>query len=375
MKVFVGGDVANASQASGKIIGAGLENVVQAADVSILNLEGPIDGAGHKEPKVGRHIHNYRATVRGLHEQGVDLFLLANNHIMDFGSPGLEATIAEIEKSGARYMGAGPHASRTAPTLILSVGEIKLGLLNVCEAQFGATCSNEANARAGYAWINDPLIESWMHELREQADFVIVLPHAGLENVPIPQRYWRDTYRWFCDIGADAVVGAHPHVAQGFERYRNAVIFYSVGNFYFDNAQGLGDPESGFSVLLDFEPGRPIEFELVHHRRSGNLVEVAPESDHVDVESLCRMLGAEYAQIHDHVTREKFPLLRRMLLTGVGHFPNDPDIGRSLRRRIKGLLRRPVDRRDMLLLHALRNETWRKLGEEYAKLEARTYRE
>lgn len=92
-------------------------------------------------------------------------------------------------------------------------------MLNACEAQYGEIDSEGREVKAGYAWISDPIIEKNIIKLRKDCDFVLVFSHAGLEHFPIPQKEWRTKYRHFCDLGADLVIGAHPHVPQGYENY------------------------------------------------------------------------------------------------------------------------------------------------------------
>lgn len=67
----------------------------------------------------------------------------------------------------------------------------------------------------------------------EQTDYTIVIFHGGTEYNPFPSPEQKARYRELIDFGADAVIGMHPHCPQGYERYRNKIIVYSTGNFFF----------------------------------------------------------------------------------------------------------------------------------------------
>lgn len=77
-------------------------------------------------------------------------------------------------------------------------------------------------------------LESALRLAREQADFVVVSMHGGLEYSRKPTELQTDFARRAIDQGADMVIGAHPHWTQGIETYRGKYIFYSLGNFVFD---------------------------------------------------------------------------------------------------------------------------------------------
>ena len=70
---------------------------------------------------------------------------------------------------------------------------------------------------------------------KQQCDYVVVYVHWGIERNTEPEDYQKTLARQYIDAGADAVIGAHPHVLQGIEYYHGKPIFYSLGNFIFAN--------------------------------------------------------------------------------------------------------------------------------------------
>jgi poly-gamma-glutamate capsule biosynthesis protein CapA/YwtB (metallophosphatase superfamily) len=105
-------------------------------------------------------------------------------------------------------------------------------MINACEANFGLIDGFNREEKAGYAWINDPRIDKTILRLRRECDILLVFSHAGLEHYWIPQKEWRARYRHFCDLGADVIIGSHPHVPQAYESHAGSLIFYSLGNFF-----------------------------------------------------------------------------------------------------------------------------------------------
>jgi poly-gamma-glutamate synthesis protein (capsule biosynthesis protein) len=105
---------------------------------------------------------------------------------------------------------------------------------------------------------------------RKQADYVIVSFHWGTEGKHAIQPYQRTTARKAIDAGADVIIGHHPHVLRGIERYKTGIVFYSLGNFTFASKSRTAD--AGLLVRLRFSEGKR-EAELlpldILHRRVG----------------------------------------------------------------------------------------------------------
>ncbi|MBI5206776.1 MAG: CapA family protein, partial [Candidatus Firestonebacteria bacterium] len=81
---------------------------------------------------------------------------------------------------------------------------------------------------------NTSLIVNEIKKIKSRSDFVIVFPHWGVEYEKTPNDDQKNTAKAFIDAGADLIIGTHPHVIQSIETYKNKFIFYSLGNFIFD---------------------------------------------------------------------------------------------------------------------------------------------
>lgn len=352
------GDIVNYQRKDGMLCSAELADIVSSADLSICNFEAPIEGYGSPQPKSGIHHFQREATINGLKKQGFDLLLLANNHIMDFGQEGLAATIEAAKKVGMETLGAGMNPDSAYKPMIKELGDVTIGMINACEAQFGVIDYFKRKSAAGYAWINHPRIDELLSRLKQKCDFVVLFAHAGLEHYNIPQKVWRERYRHFCRSGASVVIGSHPHVPQGYEKYRDSLIFYSLGNFYFDSKNYKDKEDCSFAVWLDLIRGKLPEFKPVFHYKKSGLIHSAPNHKKVDIEKICALLEDGYEKAHDQMCLEAFTQFRRNLVYSLMPIHYDGNLKSSVRGIVSRILgrRNKVDK-TLLQLHLLRNET------------------
>lgn len=211
-----------------------LERVAPAileADIAVANMEFPLGG----EPYTGYPAFStpdyYPWYVGG--ECGVDVFLTANNHVLDRGSAGLRRTLEVYEKIrdslGVRQTGAGrnPAELERDNPLLLSRKGIRIALVNFT---YGTnTGSDQEWPKVNYMRKDE--VAKAIRNAREQgADFVIALPHWGTEyqlRHDASQRQWAE---WLVSEGVDAVVGSHPHVVQDTTHIHGVPVLYSLGN-------------------------------------------------------------------------------------------------------------------------------------------------
>lgn len=359
VSIFVAGDVINYNHADGMICSDILSDIIKKSDYSICNFEAPVEGFGKPQIKSGPHHTQRVKTPEGLKKQGFDALLLANNHTMDFGIQGLVETIKYAEQNGLDTVGAGVDTESAYQPLIKEVGSIKLGIVNACEAQFGVIDYFTRNEEAGYAWINHNKIDKLILKLKKECDFVLVFSHAGLENYNIPQKEWRERYQHLCDLGADVVIGAHPHVPQGYEVHNNSLIFYSLGNFYFDGGGYKNSKNPSFSVMLQLEKGESPNFKLVHHITENGKVTLSNKEQEIDVDYLCNLLKTDYEKLHDEMCKQAFKSIQTNLIKSVNSFPSDGTLKGTLKEFIATLLgRRKSINKPLLQMHLLRNEAY-----------------
>jgi len=359
IRIFAAGDVVNYEHPTGEICSPELEDIIKDCDYAVCNFEAPIHSNGKAQPKLGPHHIQRKETISGLKKQGFDLLLLANNHILDYGKCGLEATIKQIESHQLEYAGADLTFNKAYRPLIKKIKGYTVGVINAAEAQFGVLDYFRTENQAGYAWINHCNIDEIVLSLKKQCDFVIVFSHAGLENYSIPQKEWRMRYKHLCRLGADAVIGSHPHVPQGYEYYHDSLIVYSIGNFYFDSEKRKHKEEHTYSVILKFAKGRPVELEPIFHHKENGVVQLSPVDKQIDINSLNENLDENiYRELHDHMSLAAYEIIRRNLTYSLVPIPYDGTLKGTLAKIYRYFICRKKVDKTLQLLHHLRNEAY-----------------
>jgi poly-gamma-glutamate synthesis protein (capsule biosynthesis protein) len=310
--IFICGDILSKKKCD-IICSSEMSGIIKSSDYAVCNFEAPIRGFGEKVPKAGIHHSQDSDMVQKLKEIGFDSFLLANNHMLDYGELGLTATLDLIRKCNLDFIGAGVNGEEAYRPLVRNFNGIKIGMLNACEAQYGEINSVEKESKAGYAWINHPKIDLNIIKLKKECDFVIVFAHAGLEHYPIPIKEWRVRYKHLCDLGADVIVGSHPHVPQGFEKYKDSYIFYSLGNFFFNTKKKYIKKDVSYAIKLFLNKDNSIDFDIIHHYVKNEKVHIAPSDIAIDIDILNNMLELNYEKEHHKMILEVYDNIKRGL--------------------------------------------------------------
>jgi poly-gamma-glutamate capsule biosynthesis protein CapA/YwtB (metallophosphatase superfamily) len=206
-------------------------DLLARADVAMVNLESPITTRGKRVPKP----YNFRTDPRflgALIRAGVDVVNIANNHIYDYGAQGLFDTILYLDSLGLKHVGAGRNRAEAHAPVILTVRGVRIGFLGYYGGGEAPAATREL---PGVARRVIPEVAEDIRWLRtvDTVQYIVVNLHWGDELAQFPDDEQRRFAHDVIDAGADAVIGHHPHVLQGVERYHNGVIAYSLGNFLF----------------------------------------------------------------------------------------------------------------------------------------------
>ncbi len=185
--------------------------VLQDADLTLGNLEGAIVEGCPLDETANVFCADPRA-VEGLVWAGFDGVSLANNHAHDRGDEGFSATIASLEEAGIA-------AIDDSAIMIRDVQSIRVGVIGL----------NDVSAP-----LDLPTVLSSVEDVAHIVDVLIGLVHWGDEYVAEPTARQREVGQALIDAGMHVVIGSHPHWVQPAESYRDGVIFYSLGNFIFD---------------------------------------------------------------------------------------------------------------------------------------------
>lgn len=245
-------------------------------DLVIANLEGPI--TANKSVSVGSAIGSRRnfiftfdpSVAKTLFDNYLRLVSLGNNHILNFGAAGLVATRQFLDGALINYFGA-PPADGESPeerSFIKEIRGLKIAFVNY--NQFvGKVSAEQAAAREEIA------------KIKKAVDVVIVYAHWGAEYTASPNDAVKKLARDFIDAGADLIIGSHPHVIQSVEEYKGKKIYYSLGNFIFDQ---YFDPATrrglGVTVKINLADGALLfeEKELETQLNGQTILKTAEEA-------------------------------------------------------------------------------------------------
>lgn len=202
-------------------------DILRNADISMINLENPISIKGTKIEKE----FNFRMHPKYLNsllDGGIDIVSLANNHVYDYGEEALFDTMKYLDSCDIKYVGIGKDLTDARKPVIFTVKNKKIAFLSYSGSSFAANYK-----KSGSAPRNKKIIYEDLKKLKGIVDYIIINYHWGEEKEEYPNEYQKDLAHFTIDSGADLVIGHHPHVLQGIERYKNGVIVYSLGNFIF----------------------------------------------------------------------------------------------------------------------------------------------
>lgn len=253
-----------------------LKNLLDSGDINIVNMEAPINTPKSKPiKKSGPNLQQDSYVPKFLEENGFNAISLANNHAMDYGEMALDATLQAFSK--AKVFGAGTF-DQAYNVIYLPVSNKRIGILGISQYEFGMHDEETyTKEKLGIAWMGHPCIDKLIIDSKQKCDFLIILPHAGLENFEYPLPEVCTLYRHFVEMGADAVVGGHPHIPQCIETYKGKPIIYSLGNFCFDTPY-KGNPmwNEGLIVTIDINESRnaSVTIRSTQFNQSTHIVEI-----------------------------------------------------------------------------------------------------
>lgn len=224
-----------------------MDAVFRSTDFNFGNLEVPISGNNNVLGK-GLVFNMHTRDIAGLKTYNFKVLNLANNHALDQGINGVRSTRKFLAENDFTFLGVGDNLDEAWQPKIITVKGVKIGFVGASYASIndGGVARNDYVAR-----IEDrDRLKKAIEQLRaEGADFIVATMHAGVEYTRKPHQPQIDFARAAIDFGADMVIGAHPHWVQIFETYKDKYIFYSLGNFIFDQ-EWSRDTKEGLALKI-----------------------------------------------------------------------------------------------------------------------------
>ncbi|WP_069998009.1 CapA family protein [Cellulosilyticum sp. I15G10I2] len=199
-----------------------VRTIFEDDDLTIVNLEGPLTRLGTPVEKefVFRGEPEY---VHILTSSSVEAVNLANNHTRDYGDVGYDETQKVLKEAGIGFFG-------EQTVFYHTINDIRVGLIGM-------------KGWSSDKWVKDNLTRL-ISEAKLKSDLIIVMFHWGVEGTYYPVAAQKDLAKHAIDEGAHLILGSHPHVIQGIEKYKERNIVYSMGNFCFGGNRNPSDKDT-----------------------------------------------------------------------------------------------------------------------------------
>jgi poly-gamma-glutamate capsule biosynthesis protein CapA/YwtB (metallophosphatase superfamily) len=197
-------------------------------DLMMVNLENAVTQSvdSVKKEFVFKMKPEYLSQLRSA---GISIVNCANNHTADFGVEGILETTQQLDSAGIRHTGIGRNLAESRKPVVLKVNDVRIGFLGYGGSRAFIASRTQPGTTSRAPW----LIFEDIKRLRPRVDFIVINLHWGDELESKPDSNQITLAHRMIENGADLIVGHHPHVLQGIERYQGKVISYSLGNFVF----------------------------------------------------------------------------------------------------------------------------------------------
>jgi poly-gamma-glutamate synthesis protein (capsule biosynthesis protein) len=310
--IMIGRGVAMRLKKMEGVYGRAFEKIsfyMNKGDVVFANLESPFTDSTHCLDKDRKIVLKAEPeAVTALKDAGINLISLSNNHIMDYYEKGLFDTMELLDQNDIKHAGGGRNIEEARKPAIMEKNGLKIAMLAYTDMaeltfagkpylSFAAGPEKSGVVPRKYETIRDDI-----QKYRDQVDLLAISLHWGVEdsfNVPVEQIEFAHR---LIDDGADMILGHHPHRAQGIEIYKGKPIFYSLGNFLFDQNDKVN--MESFIIDMKYKGTEMVGCVAIPVRIAGKTtVEVLTGQDAVGIlerqTELSRRLGTEPQTVFD----------------------------------------------------------------------------
>ena len=229
----------------------------------LFNWEFPIGDAINPKPRSsGPRYKAHSDSPSVLQKWPPSYAALANNHLLDAGEQGVIKTMQTLKELGFTILGAGQTEEEITRPVFWETSEGRLAIINWVFPETHPECQNLPGPNC---WPGHEKAEQIIRDLKRQVDWVLIRAHWSDEAFAYPRPEERIMARELARMGADLVIGDHPHVVRGMEIINSCPVYYSIGNYYFShertyygswNQRALRN-HIGLGVLISFHRGKP----------------------------------------------------------------------------------------------------------------------
>lgn len=208
---------------------------MKQSDYMILNNEFSISDRG--KPMKGK-AYTFCAPTQNtaiLQKLGVDAVSLANNHVFDYGETAFLDTLSSLKQAGIKYVGGGKNRKEAKKPVFFNCKGKTIAIVAATRAEkIILTPEAKKDSPGVFRTYDDRAYVKAIRQADRKADVVIAFVHWGTEYSTVLETVQKKQAKDYINAGADVVVGAHTHCLQGIGYYKGKPIFYSLGNYWFN---------------------------------------------------------------------------------------------------------------------------------------------
>lgn len=300
---------------------------LSSADITYCQLECTLSERGEMRSDVRNPAHRVPSrNVRALTSANFDIVSFAGNNNLDYGYDAFSDTIDLLRSNGIAVVGGGNNLDEATQPVVLTRDALRVAFVNFCSILrdgFAATDKRPGISPLSVSTFYEPLenvyeqpgtpartvtianqdqlarVDSRIREAKRTADIVVACFHWGVHFTHDLAMYQPDVGYAAIDAGADMVLGTHPHCLQAIDVYQGKPIFYSLGNFAFEQPESVA--RKGVSEYLSFY-GIPPDEEVDRHPHPSHcrrtiLVDVSMDKEGLQSVSFTPALFNKSAQV------------------------------------------------------------------------------
>lgn len=286
------------------LIDPSLWELIDNSALFSVNHEMALTDSDQKMQKRGGFLKASPPCAKGIAALGIDLCMLANNHIIDYRETGVSDTIVALDQHGICHIGAAGKKTELQKAYFTKVAGVNVGFYNVADNEFNAATDLHAGAN-----VYDPL-ETFdeIKAAKQQCDYLIVVYHGGVERYRYPTPNLQKICKKMADVGADVVLCQHSHCIGSYESYNGSYILYGQGNFLFDD--GENEYYNSGLVMQVFPETRQVVPRVILKNKNGVcLADVEKEAEILEQfesrSELIKQDGRVEEMFRDYIGRHK----------------------------------------------------------------------
>ena len=251
----------------------GVAPYFQNADLTFVNLECAVlkdSVSTYTEAKKNIHLYCNYEMLEAAQRAGINVFGTANNHGFDYGNRPVEELIEYFKTNNIYYNGIGMNTNEAAKYTVIDCNGYRIAFIAITDVYYKEACATPD--RSGVLATTYGDYNQLVNDASKNSDITIVYFHWGEENELARNKEQIALAHRMIDAGADIIIGAHPHVLQEIEKYKDGIIYYSMGNFIFD--QGTTFSRDTVIVEMNLNSKGQPDFTLIPLRINDGAPEV-----------------------------------------------------------------------------------------------------